>query len=68
MKLSYEDLGRLEASLFERLSSGKIDVQTYVREWDDIVSFAGWTWDEVATEIDARWTRLTVVPQPAFLC
>ena len=55
MKLSYDDLNSLHDNLCRRFENGLIDVETYCSEWDDIVVFAGWTWDEVLAEIGERW-------------
>lgn len=68
MRLSYVDLECLHDRLFVKLVAGQIDVATYICDWDDIVSFCGWTWDEVLTEIDAGWTAPDKKRLPVFLC
>ena len=61
MRLSYVDM----CALHDRMLGSIDDVATYVEEWDELVSFAGWSWSEVLSEIDRRWsikTQRTVLP------
>ena len=55
MKLSFEQLDVLQGDLAARLFRGDVGLREYVVEWDELVTFAGWTWDEVAAEVDRRW-------------
>ncbi len=67
MRLPYADLCALHDGLVERLYEKKIDLLTYIAEWDRLVEFAGWTWLEVSLEIDRRWTTKNNRSQ-AFVC
>jgi hypothetical protein len=67
MRLSYDDLNALHDRLFERLVDGRLDVATYLDEWDALVEFAGWTWEQVSAEVDRRWSTRNKSAQ-AFLC
>lgn len=57
MKLSYSNLDGLHAALLRRYSRGEMTFDDYNLEWDRLVEFAGWTWDEILAEIDLRWTE-----------
>ena len=67
MRLPYADLCALHDRLVERLYEKKIDLLTYIAEWDRLVTFTGWTWAEVALEVDRRWTTKNNRAQ-AFVC
>jgi hypothetical protein len=55
--------------LTNRLFDGKISLDQYVSEYDELVAFAGWTWDNLSNEVDARWTnQARQVPQCVFIC
>ncbi len=68
MRLTFAQLEALLDDLTDRYSKGKIDIQDYVDEWDDLVEFAGWTWDEFADEVDRRWTPQKRAACPMFRC
>lgn len=67
IKLSFDDLDGLLWQLTLKLWDGKLDTETYLKEWDALMAFAGWTENDYLSEIDGRWTterRSHVV----FLC
>lgn len=68
MRLTYEDLEVLESELFEKYIVGILEVDTYIREWDELVVFTGWTWDEILIEIDRRWNLPVTKRRISFVC
>jgi hypothetical protein len=67
MKLSYSVLCSLHNQLERRLSCGQLSIEGYFDEWNQLVEFAGWTWSDVASYVDAGWTEKLVVTDP-FVC
>lgn len=67
MKLSFDDLDGLLWQLTFRLWDGKITLKTYVRDWDELVAFAGWSESDFLQELDERWTAQRK-PSVVFLC
>jgi hypothetical protein len=57
MKLSWSQLEALLDGLTDDYASGKLDITGYIDEWNELVDFAGWTWEEFADEVDKRWTQ-----------
>ena len=68
MRLSFSHLDSMLHRLSERLLDGELKLDEYLREFERVITFAGWTWDEFLKELDARWTSPNRKPQPAFLC
>lgn len=56
MKLSWEQLQSLLNVVEEAYQTGKIDLSTYLAEWEGQLEFAGWTDEEFADEVERRWT------------
>jgi hypothetical protein len=65
--MSFQDLNALHERLMLRLRVGKLDSDAYVDEFDRLVSFAGWSWEEYLEELDRNWT-LKRNPVRAFVC
>ena len=55
MKLSFVDLDGLLWQLTGHLWDDKISLETYVKEWDLLLEFAGWTEAQFLQELDDRW-------------
>ena len=68
MKLSWAQLESLLDKLTDEHLRGKLDLCEYVDEWNDLIEFAGWTWEEFADEIDKRWTPQKKASSPLFKC
>jgi len=56
MKLPFSQLEAILDHLTDELKQGSLNMERYVEEWDDIMRFTGWSWDEFLAEIDKRWT------------
>jgi len=68
MRLPWAQLDALLDGLTVKLMAGKIDMLDYVDEWDDIIVFAGWTWEEFADEVDKHWTKQKKDASLLFRC
>jgi hypothetical protein len=68
MRLSWAQLESLLDKLTDEHLAGKLELGDYVDEWNDLIDFAGWTWEEFAEEIDRRWTRQKKEASPLFMC
>lgn len=66
MRLKWVQLEALLDQLTSELQAGAIDLQMYVDEWDRIVTFAGWTWEQFADEVDRHWTPEKKASSPLF--
>lgn len=67
VRLSFENLDALHERLMIRFRGARLDGDEYVSEFDRLVAFAGWTWDEYLAELDTRWTEKRN-PVRAFVC
>lgn len=68
MRLSFLTLDDMLQRLSERLLDGELELDDYLNEFDRLIDFAGWTWEEFLRELDSRWTGPKRKPQPVFLC
>ena len=68
MKLTWAQLEALLDALNDDVMSGRIDVSDYIDEWNELIGFAGWTWEEFADEVDKRWTPEKKQASPLFKC
>lgn len=55
MKLSFDDLDGLLWQLTNHLWEDKISFEVYVKEYDMLLEFAGWTEAQFLLELDNRW-------------
>lgn len=68
MRLSFAQLDGMLDVLTEKFMHGQIDLCEYVDDWNELVEFAGWTWEEFANEVDKRWTPQKRAASPLFQC
>jgi len=68
IRISYDGLQALWQRLFDRWLAGDMSDDEYNVEMDRIAKFAGWTWDEVLSAIDERWTTKASPAQSVMLC
>lgn len=68
MKLSWSQLESLLDKSTSDFVNSRMDIHDYIDDWNSIVEFAGWTWDEFAREIDKRWTPQKKAESPLFRC
>jgi hypothetical protein len=66
VKLSFDQLTSLHDELTNKLYHGKIDIMTYVDEWDELMTFSGWSLVEFADEVDRHWTPQKKASSPLF--
>jgi len=57
VRLSFEQLSALQLKLADDLSSGFIDIDRYISEWDELVELSGWSWEAYSAELDDQWER-----------
>jgi len=68
MRLTWSQLEKLLDEATDRLSRGKLSLPGYIAEWDRLVVFASWTWEEFADEVDRQWTPQKKAASPLFRC
>jgi hypothetical protein len=69
MRLCFDVLEAMLQGLTARLLVGKLSIDRYVEEYDEIVAFSGWTLDDFGREVDSRWAHSgRQSPRPVFLC
>lgn len=68
VKLSFNDIDGLLWQLTNRLWDNKIDFQTYLAEWDELLAFACWSEIEFLQELDNRWSTMDRKGHTVFLC
>ena len=56
MQLPWAQLEVMLDKLTSDYTQGKLDITRYVDEWDDLIEFAGWTWEQFADEVNKRWS------------
>lgn len=59
-RLTFDELTTMQDQLELRYLRGTLsadELQRYVSEWDQLLVFAGWSWDEYLLEIDVSWER-----------
>ena len=68
MKLSFDDLNGLLWRLTDRLWEDKICLESYNKEWDTLLEFAGWTEKQFLEELDNQWHSSERKPHVVFMC
>jgi len=68
MKLGWDQLEAMLEKLTDDFLHHRIDDSEYVNEWNELIEFAGWTWEEFATEVEKRWTPQKRAESPLFKC
>jgi hypothetical protein len=68
MKLSFDDLDGLLWQLTNHLWECNISLEVYLKEWDLLIEFAGWTEDEFLLELDGRWHSSERRSHVVFMC
>lgn len=68
MRLTFDGLATLHRSLVDRLRCDDVSLTSYATEWDELLSFAGWTVDDYLAELDLRWDAVASSSTRPFEC
>jgi len=68
VRLSYAVLVTLLDNLFDHMVEGRLTVEQHEVEQDQLLAMAGWTWEQVADEVDRDWSGSVAVRRPIGRC